>query len=186
MQEGVSRLPIGTEKAAEAEVDPCEDAVHRIGPQILCSEAHDRLDIVSLFHKERDDPGSQRLTQDKNDCPESRADDAAHLQHLTASTVLPRSRVLGGEGGDCREHGARHKEEEADDFFHNTDSGGHLDTPAVGDHGDDQEIDLDHSLLQGDRQADADDPACILTVRTHRPAESICVILFERDQPQQD
>ena len=111
-------------------MDSCENTIQGIGPQIFRAQAHYSLYIVSLFYKQRDDPGSQRLAQDKNDCPESHTDLTSHLQNPAASVMPPCTRILGGESGNRGEHGAGHKEEETDDLLHDADCSGHLYAPA--------------------------------------------------------
>ena len=186
MQERIDRLSVGTEKTAEAEVDTCDHAVDGISAQILSSQAHHCFDIVSVFHKEGNNPWGQRLAEGENNCSESRTDHTAYAQHLPAPVMPAGSRILGTESRYGGKHGAGYKEEETDDFFHNSDCCRDFHAPAVGDHGDHQERDLDQSLLQGNRKADPQDISGVLPVRTKRFGKGVAVIFFQGDHTQKD
>ena len=79
--------------------------------------------------------------------------------------MLSRAGILRRNCGDCGEHGGGHKEQEADDLFHNSDSRSYIDAAAVRDRCDDKEGDLDHSLLERDRNTDSEELSHVMTVR---------------------
>ena len=183
MQKRVAGFSICAEKAAEAEVNTCEDAVHRIGAQILASQADHRIDIIPLSDKKRHDPRGKRLAQDKNDRSETGTDHAAVAQYRPAPLVPACARILRGEGRDRREHGARHQEEKADNLFHDPYCGGNFNTPAVGDHCDDQKRDLDQTFLQRDGHAGPQDLAGCLPIDPAAFAQHFSMRFFQRSQP---
>ena len=63
MQEGVKRLSVSAEESAEAELDPGDNAVKGIGPQVLPAKP-DNLRLT--VHKNPYDIVSRKLADDKD------------------------------------------------------------------------------------------------------------------------
>lgn len=78
----------------------------------------------------------------------------ARAERLPPALIVSGASILCGEGSDGREHGRGDEEEEADDLLHDADSGSDFDAAAVRDGGDEEEGDLDETVLTGDGKTD--------------------------------
>lgn len=76
------------------------------------------------------------------------------FQGLGGALRLACAKVLGRQRRYRRQHGGRHNEHGADDFFHNAHGGRINQAAVVGNDGDNDERDLNAAVLHSDRQAD--------------------------------
>ena len=155
MQKGKPRLPAGTEIAAEAEMDSRKQAVPHIAAQILPAQPHYlRPFRFGRVGKQPHNRLRRKLGQHAHAQAETGCDDHRVAQRLPCPFCPARADVLRAQGGHRRQHGGRDQKQKADDLFHNAYGGRIVKPPAVGDHGNDKEGNLDKAVLQGNGNPD--------------------------------
>ena len=155
MQERKLAAAVSAEIPAEAEVDTRKEAVPDIPAQVPAArDGHSRV-----AGKQSHGIGGDKLHQHTHDGPKGQRNADGVVQCPGGTVVLSCAHVLGPQRRHRGQHRGRHQEDEADDLLHDAHSGGVRQAAPVGNDRDEQKRDLDKSVLQGHRHADAQDAA---------------------------
>ena len=150
MEKADVRLAAGGKIPGKAEVDPSKNGIHNITADVLAAHQHHggiggEAPQQRLGHKLNDQYYGNAVTG---------GDHGGVFQGLGGALRLACAKVLGRQRRYRRQHGGRHNEHGADDFFHNAHGGRINQAAVVGNDGDNDERDLNAAVLHSDRQAD--------------------------------
>ena len=147
--------PACGEEATEAEMDACEDAVDDIAMKILGPQRNHRR----IGGEQTDNGACRQFHDDRYDNAVDDGDRGGVSQRLRRSLHPAGADVLRRDSGYRGQHGRRHQEQRADHLFDDADGGRIVQATVVGDDCDDDEGDLDASILDRRRYADAENAA---------------------------
>ena len=121
-----------------------KNTIPDISANVLCAEKNNGC----ICSEKSDNRSCDKLDQYRDDQAKSNGDHHGIAKCLLCTVILSGTDILSCECRNSRKHGRRNQEQKADDFFHNADSSGCVQSAPVGNDRNNNESNLNKSVLK--------------------------------------
>ena len=125
-------------------VDKIRNTIPDISANVLCAEKNNGC----VCSEKSDNRSCDKLDQYRDDQTKSNGDHHGIAKRLLCTVILSGTDILSCECRNSRKNGRRNQEQKADDFFHNADSSGCVQSAPVGNDRNNNESNLNKSVLK--------------------------------------
>ena len=121
-----------------------KNTIPDISANVLCAEKNNGC----VCSEKSDNRSCDKLDQYRDDQTKSNGDHHGIAKRLLCTVILSGTDILSCECRNSRKHGRRNQKQKADDFFHNADSSGCVQSAPVGNDRNNNESNLNKSVLK--------------------------------------